>query len=238
MTPLPLTTTLLLTLLTSTTPTQTQTPIPTQTLHYTASYAGLNAGQLQIRIHAEPHAYTITSTAKPSILAAMFAKTHDTSTRFTRHNGNLTLHSGTETLAGKNGYQRHFRVDRTAQQIAFSTGTGTNTNTPIHPNDHLEAAAFPLLLMLRPLSEIADTAVREVSAKRLRDYIYQAPVADTVTVPAGTFPAWKITRHRPDQPQDSVAVWLHQADNPIPLQIVVIKRGRRTTLKLTEPPTP
>ena len=64
----------------------------------------------------------------------------------------------------------------------------------------------------------------------MRDYLYEKPVEETVTVPAGEFTGWKITRRRTNRPDDSVSVWLNQAGNPVPVKIVIIKRGKNQHL--------
>ena len=87
--------------------------------------------------------------------------------------------------------------------------------------------------MLRPVESIAGTRVREVSFKRTRNYTYQEPVEETVTVPAGEFSSWKISRYRIGRPADTVTVWLNKTGEPVPLKIAVRKRGRTSILRLT-----
>ena len=58
---------------------------------------------------------------------------------------------------------------------------------PSANGESLEAAAFPLVLMLRPIDEIAGVRVREVSAKRSRGYVYDAPIAESITLAGGEF---------------------------------------------------
>ena len=215
---------------TSTTPAAPLSVIPDQTLRYAVSYKNRNAGKVAIVIRNEDHGYTVTSTAKPSLLASFFIKAHTSNTRFVRHRGEVVLHSGTETLARDDQYRRGFRFNRSQSRIEFSNGK----HDPIRPGDRFEAAAFPLLLMLRPLDGIADTEVREVSFKRTRNYRYAAPVAETVSVPAGEFPSWQISRHRSDRPADSVRVWLRRSGDPVPLKIAVHKRGATTILVLID----
>ena len=202
--------------------------IKDQTLRYAALYGSRNAGEIKIDIRSENDGYTVTSTTKPSRLAAMFIKSQISHTRFIRQQGELALDSGAERLAGDQATGRSFRVNYARGQVEFSNGKhGT-----IQPGDQLEAAAFPLLLMLRPVETIAATRVWEVSPRRMRDYLYEKPVEETVTVPAGEFTGWKITRRRTNRPDDSVSVWLNQAGNPVPVKIVIIKRGKTSTLQL------
>ena len=207
--------------------------IEDQTLRYAAFYGNISAGEVEINIRNENAGYVVTSTGKPSMLAAMFVKAHHSATRFVRHQGEVALDSGSEQLDGNDGdgYARWFRFDRAQGRIEFSDGD----HHAIQPGERFEAAAFPLLLMLRPVEQVAGLRVREVSARRTRDYTYEKPVEEIVTVPAGEFASWKIARHRSDRPDDRVTVWLSQTGDPVPLKIAVTKKGKTSTLLLTEP---
>ena len=207
--------------------------IEDQTLRYAAFYGNLSAGEVEINIRNENAGYVVTSTGKPSMLAAMFVKAHHSATRFVRHHGEVALDSGSEQLDGNDGdgYARWFRFDRARGRIEFSDGD----HHAIQPGERFEAAAFPLLLMLRPVEQVAGLRVREVSARRARDYTYEKPVEEIVTVPAGEFASWKVARHRSDRPDDRVTVWLSQTGDPVPLKIAVTKKGKTSTLLLTEP---
>ena len=205
--------------------------IENQTLRYAVSYDGRNAGEIEIVIRAENDGYLVTSTAKPSLLASLFVKAHTSTTRFVRHRGKVALDSGTESLAGDDtqGTVRGFHFDRARSRIEFSNGK----HHAIQPGDQFEAAAFPLLLMLRPVERIAGARVRVVSFKRIRDYLYEAPMEAVVTVPAGAFSSWKINRHRTDRPTDTVTVWLNKTGAPVPVKITVKKKGRTSILRLS-----
>lgn len=203
--------------------------IAPQSLHYAASYRGIHAGRVVIRIEHDARGYFIVSSVKPSLFASMFAKAHVTETRFVNDGARIVLDSGNEKLTGENHYAHSFRIDRELLRVEFAHGE----HAEIFSHDQFEAAAFPLLLMLRPHDSIAGARVREVSARRLRDYIYDAPQAETTRVPAGEFAAWKITRRRAGSPSNRVTIWLHRSDNPVPLKIVVDKRGKRSLLQLT-----
>ena len=203
--------------------------IEDQTLRYALSYRNRNAGQIEITIRNENGGYVITSTGKPSALASLFVKAHISDTRFVRRSGVVALDRGAESLVGDKGYQRSFHFDHDRRRIEFSSGE----SSAIQVGDQFEAAAFPLLLMLRPLENIAGARVREVSFKRIREYTYEAPVEEVVTVPAGEFSSWKINRHRSDRPADTVTVWLNKTGTPIPLKIAVSKKGNLSILTLS-----
>ena len=179
-----------------------------QTLRYAASYGNTSVGEIEVDIRAEHDGdgdggdggYVVTSRGNPSGLAAMFVKPRISVTRFVRQHGEVVLDRGSEGIAGGDEEERSFQLDRARARIAFSDGE----HEAIQPGDRFVASAFPLLLMLRQIEDIAATRVREVSARRVRDYIYEQPVAETVQVPAGAFPSWKITRRRDGRPGDSV----------------------------------
>lgn len=208
------------------------TAIQDQTLRYALFYERIDAGEVTVDIRNQDAGYVVTSTAKPSRLASLFVKAHHSATRFVRHHGEVALAGGDERLLGANGedgYAWWFRFDRARARVEFSNGDAR----PIAPGERFEAAAFPLLLMLRPLAGLGGTRVVEVSARRARDYIFEPPVAESVRVPAGEFASWKISRHRSDKPDDRVSVWLRRDGEPLPLKIQVTKRGRTSALLLT-----
>ncbi|MGR3914342.1 MAG: DUF3108 domain-containing protein [Gammaproteobacteria bacterium] len=202
--------------------------IAEQTLRYAASYAGLNAGGVEIQIRRRGRGYVVTSNVKPSLLASMFISAHATETRFIHADGRVMLDSGTEREGGKDAHA--FRIDRDRARVEFAHGG----HAGIGAHEQLEAAAFPLLLMLRPLGQLAGARVREVSARRLREYVYDAPLAEMLRVPAGEFACWRITRRRAGHPNDSVSVWLRRTGAPVAVQIIVQKRGKTSVLRLTE----
>jgi len=204
-----------------------------QTLHYAAKYGDIDAGAATVSITVTADGYRVESNAKPNALAKLFgAKSHATVTRFIRGDGGAwTLDSGHENHG--DGDARRFRIDHAAGRIEFGDGE----QHTIAPGERLESAAFPLLLMLRAreagVDSIADLRVTEVNARRAREYIYAAPVAERVKTSTGAEKeAWKITRHRADRPADSVTIWLRRRDN-IPMKIMLTKNNRSSSLLLT-----
>ncbi len=221
--------------------------IDEQKLRYAVTYGGHRIGELEADIRKQDHGYVVTCTGKLNRLIKLLLKKSAVRsvTRFVRRRNAIVLDGGSEQVIGKHDEapdsRRSFYVNHAHNRIELSNGK----HIALHPGEQLDAAAFPLLLMLRPPAELAATQaqtqvqarVREVSAKRVRDYRYENPVAETVRVPAGEFPAWKISRHRIDRPEERVSVWLHRASNPIPLKIVLTKKGNVRTLQLLEQST-
>lgn len=204
--------------------------IEEQTLHYAVSYENLNVGELEVNIRHKNDGYVVTCNGKPNHLFKLLFNPPSSRTRFIRHRHTIVLASGSEQVDGRSDEVRSFSINRTHHRVEFSNGK----HIAIQPDEQLEAAAFPLLLMLRSHDNITATPVREVSTKRIRDYMHEKPVAETVHIAAGTFSAWKISRYRIDRPQERVSVWLKQADNPIPLKIVLAKKGKLSILTLRE----
>ena len=214
--------------------------IENQTLRYAASYRDFDAGAVEIRIRADGGGYRVEVAAKPNALAKLLgADALTTVTQFARDaNGAIMLDSGGSHSAGDDGdgddnNARWFRINRDAGRIEFSDGEPY----AIADGAHVEAAAFPLLLMLRMQhgESIGGMRVLEVSARRARAYRYESPRETSIDTPAGEFTAWQITRRRIDRPDDSVTVYLRKQNRgaPIPLKIAVTKRGRTSTLLLT-----
>ncbi|MDD9821498.1 MAG: DUF3108 domain-containing protein [Gammaproteobacteria bacterium] len=214
--------------------------IENQTLRYAASYRDFDAGAVEIRIRADAGGYRVEVAAKPNALAKLLgADALTTVTQFARDaNGAVMLDSGGSHSAGDDGdgddnNARWFRIDRDAGRIEFSSGEPY----AVADGAHVEAAAFPLLLMLRMQhgESIGGMRVLEVSARRARAYRYESPREASIDTPAGEFTAWQITRRRIDRPDDSVTVYLRKQSQgaPIPLKIAVTKRGRTSTLLLT-----
>ncbi len=205
-------------------------PMGDQELVYAVSYGNRNVGNIEISIQSEKGGYQLGSITKPTRIAGLLLKEHTSDTRFIWRNEALVLHSAVEKLEGKKSYDRGFTFDFDTYTIELAEG---KTST-FKEGDQFESVTFPLLLMHRDVNSIGGLEVREVSPKRLRSYTYEAAEEETVNVPAGEFTSWKITRFRSDRPEDTVTVWLNQADNPIPLKIEVSKGGKVSILALSK----
>ena len=206
--------------------------IEDQTLRYAVTFKKRNVGKVKVIIRNKNDGYMVTSTAKPSAMASLFVKAHLSDTHFVRRHGVVILDRGTEGSIGEDDDHRHFYFDHVNRQIKFSD----RESYTIQSDDQFEAAAFPLLLMLRSTKQISGVHVHEVSAKRTRAYTYEPPVEEIVKLPIGKFLSWKVRRHRSDRPADNVTVWLSKSEGVeigVPLKIVVRKRGKASALLLT-----
>jgi len=203
--------------------------VPDQTLVYKVSYGNKNADEITIILRNDDEGYVLTSTTKPSKLAGLFLKAHTSDTKFIWRDGKLAPLSATEKLQGKESYDRGFQFDYDNKQVEFVEGKVES----FEDGDQFESVTFPLLLMHRPIETVGGMQVKEVSPKRFRGYTYAKPAEEIVNVPAGEFRAWKIIRFRTDKPEDTVTVWLDKSDNPVPVKIVVYKKGKTSSLDLT-----
>ena len=210
-------------------PARAETTISDQDLVYLASYGKTKAGQLFIQIRQTENGYLVTSTTKPSKLAGLLVKEHSTEARFGWRDGKLVPENAVEALKGKDSYDRGYTFDYENMTISLAEGKSSTFSE----EDQFESVTYPLLLMHREIESIEGLEVKEVGPKRLRDYTYAKPEAETIKVPAGEFSTWKVTRYRTDKPEDTVATWLDQSDNPVPVKIVVTKDGKPSTLDLS-----
>lgn len=256
----------------SETETETEPVLAEQRLHYEMLYENRAVGELEVTIRRHDGGYVVSSTVKPNRLASLFLKALHSSTRFSfGRRDALVLVSGDERvqLSDSRAQRRQFSVDYDKRSIQLS---GENiSNLMFERGQTLVAAAFPLLLMWRAVqidenesveadvfAALTDMEVLETNAQRVRKYRYDAPVLETVSVPAGEFSAWKIPRWRVDRPHERVTVWLKstsvapsllaQTDseenlspdlnpNPIPLKIVLTKKRGDRVLQLRETST-
>ena len=210
-------------------PVRAETTISDQDLVYLASYGKTKAGQLFIQIRQTENGYLVTSTTKPSKLAGLLVKEHSTEARFGWRDGKLVPENAVEALKGKDSYDRGYTFDYENMTISLAEGKSSTFSE----EDQFESVTYPLLLMHREIESIEGLEVKEVGPKRLRDYTYAKPEAETIKVPAGEFSTWKVTRYRTDKPEDTVTTWLDQSDNPVPVKIVVTKDGKPSILDLS-----
>lgn len=206
--------------------------IAEQTLQYAAFYGSKKIGKIEIDIRREKDGYIVTSVSKPTLLARMLVGAHTTTTRFVRHQNELTLDSS-KHIERQGDDTQSFRIDHSGNLIQFNNGR----QVQIREGEKLEAASFPLLLMYRTNQDIPVEEVREVSVKRVRNYRYEKSVLETVQVPAGEFIARKIKRFRVDRPADNVTVWLshdktEQMQNWFPVKILIDKRKKANVVLL------
>lgn len=201
-----------------------------QTLRYAVDFMGQPAGEIEVVIKREGDEYLVTSISHPSLLAQMFLESYTLESRFSFDGEQLQLKSGKEILSETGEVQREFNVNHDNKVLSFSAGEPLNLPEGIR----IEADSFPLLLMSSDLNTLAGQTYLSVSPKRARQYVYQEPEQESLSVPAGEFSTIKIVGVRSDSPDRKVNVWLNTGDDQIPVKITTSKDGRETTMTLME----
>jgi len=105
---------------------------------------------------------------------------------------------------------------------------------PVFP----EAMAAPAVLACLPLADGYSTAFRTFDAQKQKDRVMQLQVAgsEKVTVPAGTFDAFKVEVAAGDGGADKITVWIaKESRKPVKFSTVVAEMGGATvTAELSE----
>ena len=105
---------------------------------------------------------------------------------------------------------------------------------PVFP----EAMAAPAMLACLPLADGYTTAFRTFDAQKQKDRVMQLHVAgsEKVTVPAGTFDAFKVEVAAGDGGADKITVWIaKESRKPVKFSTVVAEMGGATvTAELSE----
>ena len=201
-----------------------------QTRLYNVEYEGKDAGKLEVRIQRDGSEYLVRSISHLSVLAQLFLKSYTIESRFEIKKNGLRLVSGREILNESGEINREFNVNYDENTIFFSKGEPL-----VFPeNIRIDADSFPLALMTSDLNSLAGESYLSISPKRARQYVYQPPTKETVSVPAGEFSTTKIIGAREDDPNRTISIWLNQDPQQLPVKIVNSKGDRKTTLVLVE----
>ena len=201
-----------------------------QTHVYDVEYEGKDAGKLEVRIKRDGSEYIVRSISHLSVLAQLVLKSYTIESRFAIQKDGLRLISGREILNESGEVNREFSVNYDKNTIFFSKGEPL-----VFPeNIRIDADSFPLALMTSDLNSLVGESYLSISPKRARQYVYQPPTKETVSVPAGEFSTTKIVGAREDDPNRTISIWLDQNRQQLPVKIVNSKGGRETVLVLVE----
>ena len=201
-----------------------------QSHRYDVQYDGKDAGELEITIKRDGTDYIVKSISHLSDLAQLFLKSYTIESRFELKNKEFRLVSGQKLLNESGEINREFKVDYEKNTVFFSKGEPF-----VFPeNIQIDADSFPLALMTSDLNTLSDKPYLSISPKRARQYVYQPPIQETVSVPAGEFSTNKIVGVRKDNPNRTISIWLDQDSRQLPIKIVNSKDGRDTTLALID----
>lgn len=195
---------------------------------YAVEYEGQNAGELEVVIKRDGEGYLITSISHLSMLAQLFLESHTVESRFEIVNDQVRLVSGREVLTGSGQVKREFNIDYDSNIVTFSAGEPLKFSN----GARIDADSFPLALMTSNPATLAGETYLAVSPKRARQYIYQPPVEETVSVPAGEFATTRVVGIRNDDPDRSVSFWLDNENQKLPVKIINSKNGKETIITL------
>lgn len=203
-------------------------PVAEQTRFYAVEYEGNDAGELEVIIKRDGEGYLIRSISHLSVLAQLFLESHTVESRFEIINDGVRLVSGREVLTESGQVKREFNIDYDSNIVTFSAGEPLKFSN----GARIEADSFPLTLMTSNTATLAGETYLAVSPKRARQYIYQPPVEETVSVPAGEFVTTRIVGIRNDDPNRSVSFWLDNDNQKLPVKIINSKNGKETVITL------
>ena len=204
--------------------------IKDQTHRYDVQYEGKDAGELEIIIKRDGGEYIVKSISHLSVLAQLFLKSYTIESRFEFNDKDLRLISGREILNESGKVNREFNIDYENNTVLFSKGEPLVFPEKIR----IDADSFPLALMVSDLNSLSNKSYLSISPKRARQYVYQPPSLETVSVPAGEFSTTKIVGVRVGDPNRTISIWLDQNNQQLPVKIVNSKGGRETILTLIE----
>ncbi|MEM7193506.1 MAG: hypothetical protein AAF402_01060 [Pseudomonadota bacterium] len=195
---------------------------------YSVNYAGTDAGHLQVSVEMKGDRIAVTTVSELSAVASLFLKGYTSETVFELQNDSLALISGSERVIGKSSGGRSYRITDDHHLVY-----GTGESIPVADRFPPHAAAFPLQLVFADIQQIGETSILEVSSKRARRYTYKQPELDTIDTKNGSLEAWRIERFRVDRPESTVTMWIATTGHRMPHRIVVVNKGRTTTMELT-----
>lgn len=203
--------------------------LKSQTLRYAVKYGKHNAGELEVIIERSQGQIKTTAISHLSFLARMFTTGLTAENWFSIEHKQAYLQRGHSLSQGNNPVERDFVIDRKQGLVTLAPKA---QRIPINDQDMFVSSFFPINLMTRDVASIAGQTVQEVSAKRIREYIYLAPEQQTLELNGKHFETWKITRHRSDDDTRTVTLWLDKNNQHVPVKIIIVKKNKTTVMTL------
>ena len=204
--------------------------IEEQTLFYTVTHRGSDAGELEIVIDKTTEGYKVTSISHLSLLAQMFLKGYTIESQYVVKNGVPYLVEGKEFDKESGELKRRFKIEYPNQLIRFSNGDPVTFDA----NTTIDADAFPLTLVLSDINNITPGAYLTVSPKRARLLAFQPASEEILDTASGSMETIKLVATRDDAPDNLKTIWLSNSSNPIPVKIVSGKPKKRTVIELKQ----
>lgn len=198
-----------------------------KTLRYSVYYTTHNAGELEISVERDGDVVKSKAVSHLSTIAQMFLSGQTVETWFELDRerarvlrGQLLDHEEKEVTAS-------FDINRKAGFVEFKDEDAV----PIEDGDVFESTSFPMVLITSDLSKISGTSVREVNPKRIRYYVYQDPVEETLELDGKNYDTWRVTRNKRGEEDRTVTFWLEK-ESQVPLKIISSKSGKDTVMTL------
>lgn len=199
---------------------------PAATLRYTVSIGDMNLGEASLRYGPEANSFEARMETFANARVLLFAGGNATTTmKYAVKNGRLLLESITEKSSKG---ERKVVVDWKRRTIT----TPEDDPLPMKQGFEIENLSFPASLLVRPLDGVAGTKLQVVSPNRVREFVYEKPVRETIETPAGRFDTWRLRKKRLDGKPEVVTVWLTRDAARIPVRMERLKRERLTKFLL------
>ncbi len=194
--------------------------IPDQSLVYEFTYNKHTLGQLEVLIERDDDSIRTTATSHLSPIAKLFQPELAEETLFSIDGDTIRVENGAILSPDSKTVSRRYVIDRDAGVIQFSSGE----DLPVEPGDRFESTSFPLVLLASDITALGGEHIREINAKRVRDYVYLPPERETIHVGGVEYNTWKVTRHRRGDARRTVTAWLDRDNHNIPVRITSRKR--------------
>ena len=203
--------------------------LKSQTLRYSIKYGKHNAGELEIVIERSQQQIKTTAISHLNILARMFITGLTVENWFDIEREKVHLKSGHTLSHGSKTVERSFVIDRKQGLIKLQPGEQV---IPINIDEIFESPSFPITLITSDIESIQGQTVREISPKRIREYVYLAPEQHTLTLNGRRFETWKVTRQKLGEATRTVTLWLDKHNQQIPVKIITTKKNNDTVITL------
>lgn len=206
--------------------------IPSYTLTYSVQYRGTDLGELVIATSQQGEKVLVNGETFPNSIAYLLGdgKVKEV-IEYQRTDKGLRLVKVTELMGKDFSKKRVAKVSPMADRIELSNEESYHIN----PSEQVDAYTFPFLSLLGMNDSSPGQQERVVSTKRVRKYVYDAPVAENISVPAGRFATEKSSKRRVGDSSKVITVWISEDMPRFPVKIEVTKKGKKdATITLIE----
>ncbi len=198
--------------------------VPNYTITYEVVVKKLVAGELVIKVSEDKTgAVTVRGETFPNMLAKTFGDGKVVEIiKYKKVDGELRLQSVKEIKGEAQDQIRESVVNWEDKTIT----TNGNT-TAFTPSTQMDAYTLPFLRVLGLDEASEDSSTKVVSAKKSLDYIYQAPIKETLNFNRKTYKATRYTKYRSNDKKRTISLWVSDHPPVMPLKVEVTKKGKR-----------